>query len=241
MEEDAWGRGPLQDLHPLSKLLITLFYLTVLLSFHPYDLSGILLMAACPILAFCIGNIQVRPMWRRMRVVLIPVLLLGIVNPFFDKTPVLIGSVAVNGGIVSMVTFMIKGFLAVSAVYLLMVTTPMEDICQALRKLHVPALLITVVMLIHRYLIVFLGEVRRLRTAYLLRAPGQKGVHFRQWGSLLGQLLLRSMDRSETVYQSMTLRGFTGESFSGRDRRFTRSDLLFIIIGISVPLLARFL
>ena len=140
-----------------------------------------------------------------------------------------------------MVTFMIKGFLAVSAVYLLMVTTPMEDICQALRKLHVPALLITVVMLIHRYLIVFLGEVRRLRTAYLLRAPGQKGVHFRQWGSLLGQLLLRSMDRSETVYQSMTLRGFTGESFSGRDRRFTRSDLLFIIIGISVPLLARFI
>ena len=43
-------------------------------------------------------------------------------------------------------------------------------------------------------------------TAYALRAPGEKGIHFRAWGSLLGQLLLRSVDRAQLVYESMLLR-----------------------------------
>ena len=47
--------------------------------------------------------------------------------------------------------------------------------------------------------------------AYALRAPGQKGVHFKVWGSLAGQLLLRSIDRAAEVYESMALRGYQGE------------------------------
>ncbi len=46
--------------------------------------------------------------------------------------------------------------------------------------------------------------------AYSLRAPGQKGVHISAWGSFLGQLLLRSMDRAEELFNSMQLRGFDG-------------------------------
>ena len=49
--------------------------------------------------------------------------------------------------------------------------------------------------------------------AYRLRAPGQKGIHISAWGSFLGQLLLRSMDRAEELYSSMTLRGFRGEFY----------------------------
>lgn len=47
--------------------------------------------------------------------------------------------------------------------------------------------------------------------AYSLRAPRQKGIHFKAWGSFVGQLLLRSMDRAGVVYESMTLRGYQGE------------------------------
>jgi cobalt/nickel transport system permease protein len=56
-----------------------------------------------------------------------------------------------------------------------------------------------------------LEEVNRITTAYSLRAPGQKGVHYKVWGSLTGQLLLRSMDRAQNVYDSMTLRGYNGD------------------------------
>ena len=47
--------------------------------------------------------------------------------------------------------------------------------------------------------------------AYSLRAPNQKGIHISAWGSFLGQLLLRSMDRAQELYYSMLLRGFRGE------------------------------
>ena len=50
-----------------------------------------------------------------------------------------------------------------------------------------------------------------MQEAYQLRAPGQKGLHVSAWGSFLGQLLLRSMDRAEALYESMELRGFSGD------------------------------
>ena len=240
MEAEARGEGFIQSLNPLSKLFITVFYLAVLLSFHKYNLSGVLLMGVYPILMFTMGNVPLRPMWRRMSLILIPVCLIGIANPFFDRVPVSSGS-PVTGGMVSMVTLLLKGLFAVAATYLLMVTTPMEDLCRTLRKLRVPAILVTVIMLIYRYLSVFLEEVARIRTAYSLRAPGQKGVHFKVWGSLAGMLLLRSMDRSEAVYQSMSMRGFKGEFPFGRDRRYTRKDLIFVLICTTVPLIIRYL
>ena len=41
------------------------------------------------------------------------------------------------------------------------------------------------------------------------------------WGSLAGQLLLRSMDRAEDVYESMLLRGYQG------DYRYMRERIAF--------------
>ena len=241
MEEEARGEGRLQSLHPLSKLLVTIFYLVVLLSFHRYDLTGVLLMGIYPILLFTIGDIPLKSMWRRMRIILIPVCLVGIANPFFDRTPLVAGSAFPTGGMVSMATLLLKGFFAVSAVYLLMVTTTMDDICRALRKLRVPAVLVTVIMLIYRYLTVFLEEVGKMRTAYAMRAPGQKGVNIRVWGPMVGSLLLRSIDRSDAVYQSMTLRGFDGEFHTGSVRSFSRWDALYASLCIIVPLIIRYL
>jgi len=238
MEEEARGDGRLQTLHPLAKFFVTIIYLVLLLSFHKYDVAGVLLMGAYPVLLFTLGGIPLRPMWRRMCVILVPVCLVGIANPFFDRTPLMPG---VTGGMVSMVTLLLKGLFAVAAAYLLMVTTTMDDLCRSLRKLRVPAILVTVIMLVHRYLIVFLKEVDRMRTAYKMRAPGQKGVHFRFWGPMVGMLLLRSMDRSEAVYQSMSLRGFRGEFPSDKDGSLSRSDILYITICILSFLIIRFL
>ena len=91
----------------------------------------------------------------------------------------------------------------------------MEQICYALRKIHVPQILVTVLLLIYRYLVLMMKEADRITQAYLLRAPGEKGIRKSAWGSVAGQMLLRSMDRAQRVYESMTLRGFRGEFFPG--------------------------
>ena len=135
--------------------------------------------------------------------------LVGIANLFFDRAPVLtLGSVVLSGGAVTLLVLVVKGVLCFLAVYLLIATTGMERVCAALRQLHVPRVLVTTILLTYRYIVLLLQEGNRISTAYALRAPGEKGIHFRAWGSLLGQLLLRSVDRAQLVYESMMLRGY---------------------------------
>ena len=116
----------------------------------------------------------------------------------------------------------------------------MEEICYALQVLHLPKELITVLLLIDRYVIVFMKEVERMSQAYSLRAPRQKGVHYKVWGSMLGQLLLRSMDRAENVYGSMKLRGFQA-TFTLQGKNYGKiSSVCFVVIWVLVFLCLRF-
>ena len=56
------------------------------------------------------------------------------------------GGVKITGGEISMVTLMIKGILAVIAIYILIITTTIDRVCMALRKIHIPEI---IVMIIH--------------------------------------------------------------------------------------------
>ena len=75
-----------------------------------------------------------------------------------------------------------------------------------------------------------------MMNAYTLRAPGQKGVHISAWGSFLGQLLLRSMDRATALYQSMQMRGFTGEFYYAEKLQTRTADWLFFPVATIVIL-----
>ena len=75
--------------------------------------------------------------------------------------------------------------------------------------------------------------------AYRLRAPGQKGVHISAWGSFLGQLLLRSMDRATALYESMELRGYHGEFHYAQGRPSSRASWPFAIGCTALIVLAR--
>ena len=237
---EAAAEGWRQSIHPVSKVLVTLGYLVVLLSYNKYALPSVLVMGAYLIVLFLLGNVSWRLMGRRIWPLLLMVGLLGLANPFFDHRPMFcMNGFVVTGGMVSMLTLMLKGVFSMSAAYLLIVTTTMDDICHALRCLHVPAVLVTVLMLAYRYLMVLLKETGRLRAAYSMRSPGQRGISFRVWGSMVGQLLLRSIDRAEMIYGSMQLRGFQGE-FKPRNKKPARmSDYLYALIWMLLLIVIR--
>ena len=240
IDREAGADGWMQAIHPVSKLLVTLVYLVVLLSYDKYALSGVLLMGVYLVVLFLMGGVSVRMMGRRLWPLLILVCLIGAANPFLDHHPLFsVDGLTVTGGMVSMLTLMLKGVFSMSAAYLLGVTTTMDDICHALRILHVPAILVTILMLVYSYLMLLLKETSRLRAAYSMRAPGQRGVNIQVWGSMVGQLLLRSIEKAEVVYDSMQLRGFQGE-FSMRSPRSTKtSDVLYALIWILLFIVIR--
>lgn len=236
--KDRW----VNKLHPLVKLFLTVVYITLVVSFPKYDLAGLAGMAVYPIVVFIIGEISFRDAVYRMRVVLPLVCVVGIFNPVFDRKIILnIGNIAVSGGVISMCTLMGKGIFSVLASYLLMVSTSIEKICYALRLLHVPKLLVTQILLTYRYISLLLSEASRMTQAYALRAPGQRGIHFKAWGSLAGGLLLRSMDRAEYVYESMCIRGYCGEFYYGERIKFCGKDVIYLLFWTVIFLVLRFL
>ena len=166
---DQW----VNQIHPLVKLLLTILYIAVTVSFSKYDLAGVLLMGVYPAALFVLGEISFRDSIRRLRVVLPLVCFVGLFNPFFDRTPIAqVGGLVITTGMISMVTLMIKGVYSVLASYLLIATTPIEKICYAMRLLKIPAVVVTQIQLSYRYVTVLLGEASRIMQAYSLRAPG---------------------------------------------------------------------
>ena len=232
----------MNELHPLGKLLVSIVYIFVVASFNKYDLSGIIMMAVFPAFGFIAGELSFKEGLYRMRIILPLVLFVGIFNPFIDKTPLMetpYGFV-VTGGVISMLTLMLKGFYCVLSAYILIATTSIEEICYALRSLHVPKIIVIVILLIYRYFGLMGNEANRITTAYMLRAPKQKGIHYKAWGTLVGQWLLRSMDRAEMVYESMLLRGFRGD-FWVRKKNVSAKDVLYPVFWIVVFAVIRFI
>ena len=242
MDELAAQESAIHALHPLIKLLVTLAYILVVVSFPKYALSGLSVMVLYPILIFQASVIPVRTCFHKLRVVMPLVCAVGLLNPFFDRVPLLyLGNLAVSGGVISMITLMLKGIFSLMASFLLVATTKMDALCAALRKLHIPSVLVTLLLLTYRYIAVMIEEISIMTDAYHLRAPGQKGIHISAWGSFLGQMLLRSTDRAEALYESMRLRGYDGEfDYCGKEYKNTLSSAAFALISIAAMLLVRY-
>ena len=136
MDELAAQDSPMHRLSPLSKLFVTVLYIVVTVSFHKYDISGVFVMVLFPLVGYQVGMIPVHTCFHKLRVVMPLVCAVGLFNPFFDKRIVLyIGAVGVSGGVISMLTLMMKGIFCLMASFLLAATTSIEDICRALRQI----------------------------------------------------------------------------------------------------------
>jgi cobalt/nickel transport system permease protein len=113
-----------------------------------------------------------------------------------------------NGGLAAL-SIVVKSTLCLTTMILLTNTTPFADILGVLRSLRVPALLITVLALMYRYLFVLIDEAERMRRARLSRTFSTR--RDRLWKSsaaLIGQLFVRSSERAERIYAAMSARGW---------------------------------
>ena len=228
-------------IHPVCKLLITLFYCVLVVAFDKYHLSQLLVMAIYPIIMYELANISILKTLYRLKILLFFIALFGIFNPLFDKTPLIIlGNITITGGMVSMMTLLIKGIFSVLASYLLIATTSIEGICYALKRLYVPKILVTQILLLYRYIPLFLLEVKHTLEAYALKTTQKRGICFKTWGSLVGLILLRSIDRANDVYQSMCLRGYRGEFYAFSTKKMRWIDSVYLIVWIVILLLLRF-
>lgn len=105
---------------------------------------------------------------------------------------------------------MLRIMAAVSLATLLSFTTPMPEILATLRILKIPGLMIDLAEMIYRYILLVEETAVTMRHAQLSRGGG--GVPWyrqaRDVGTIAGNVLIKSLDRSVRIYKAMLSRGY---------------------------------
>ncbi len=227
-------------LNPCVKLLATLGFIIAVTSFSKYEITGLFPFFLFPVILFSLGNLPTAPILKRLLIVAPFILFIGIFNPLFDHTPIMkVGSVVITGGWVSFFSITLKLCLTITAALILVATTGIDAIGSALLTIGVPRIIVIQLLFMYRYLHVLVEEFVRTVTAYSLRSFHGDGVQFRAWGSLLGQLLIRSIDRANRIYQAMLCRGFDGEVRLRRTSTLTSTDITYLSCWLVFFLLIR--
>jgi cobalt/nickel transport system permease protein len=136
-------------------------------------------------------------------------------------------------GIIRFVSILVRSWLSVQMAILLTATTQFPDLMHALRHLRVPHLLVAIISFMYRYLFVLVDEAMRLlraREARSARLNNKSGGTIwwraRVAGNMVGQLFLRSYERSDRVYNAMLARGYRGHYYTLNAHLMRRSDWL---------------
>ncbi len=113
------------------------------------------------------------------------------------------------GGVLDWKITALRSGLCLATVILLAQATPFAEMLAVMRRVHVPALLVTTIALMHRYLFVLADEAERMRRARASRTF-TTGRRFAWWAAatVVGQLFVRATERAERVYDAMGARGW---------------------------------
>lgn len=228
-------------LDPSVKLITTLIFIVITSSFPKYEVTALIPLIFFPLALVLLGNLPWKHLLKRLLLVAPFVVLLGMFNPLFDQTPVMqIHSMLITGGWLSFLSITLRFTLTVSAALILVATTGMNAICAALSRMGVPKVIVTQLLIMYRYLHVLLDEVVRAMQAYSLRSFHGARIHYRAWGSLLGQLLMHTLERARRIYQAMLCRGFEGDIRILRTNKTGAADIAYAVGWVAFFLLARF-
>jgi cobalt/nickel transport system permease protein len=130
-----------------------------------------------------------------------------------------LGLTVTDSGLMRFLSIILKSWLALQTAQLLTLTTPFTDLLWAFRSLRVPVMLVEIISFMYRYLFTLQDEAACLLRARAARSgirSGQKSGGSLVWraqvaGGMVGNLFLRSYERSERVYAAMLARGYNGK------------------------------
>ena len=149
---------------------------------------------------------------------------------FFEENLILAGSV------------FLKAMAGMSALYMISLSTPVNELVLVLQKLHIPRLLIELMNLIYRYIFILLDVSEQMQTA----AKARMGYRtFRQscksFARIAGNLFLVSLKKANAYYDALLSRGYDGKlEFLSEENPPTGKQLVFAglyvaaLLGIAV-------
>ncbi len=222
-------------LDPRAKLITTVVFIVTIVSFGKYQISALIPFVLYPLFLLAAGNLPLPFILKKILLVSPFAVLVGIFNPMLDQDAIMmIGSLPVTGGWVSFASILVRFTLTVGAALTLIAVTGFNAVCMALEKLGAPRIFALQLLFLYRYLFVLVDEAARMVRARSLRVFNGKGMNITAYGSLLGHLLLRTLNRAQRIHSAMWCRGFDGNIRVMRPLSFGRTEYIFMAGWISL-------
>lgn len=140
------------------------------------------------------------------------------------------------------ISVLLKSWISVQMAVVLTTTTPFPDLLKAMRALRLPRLLVAVIGLMWRYMFVLADETLRLSRARAARSgetgdPARKSGGSFAWrarvtGGMVGNLFVRSFERSDRIYVAMLSRGYDGEVRNLPQPRTVPATWIILAVGL---------
>lgn len=235
LERDVDLSSPLHRLDARAKVVVTVAFLSAMLSVPLSDLPEILLFFVFPVQSAFMGALRYSSIFRRSLIVLPFAVFIGLFDVFYQRQAAFaVCGVTISRGWVQMSSIVLRGLLSVQALLVLVSSTGYYRLCRSLQRLGLPSLFVTQLLLVYRYIYVLVEQGVRMSRAVEARSFGRRSYPVRLWGVLVGGLMIRTFDRAEKVGRAMLSRGFTGNiPFCCRqERNWRTADTVYTLFWI---------
>ncbi len=241
MDTLAAGGSPLHRIDPRVKLITTVAFIATVVSFNKYAVLDLIPFFSFPIILIILGGLPAGYIFKKVLLISPFAVLVGIFNPVFDRSIICqIGSIDISGGWVSFISILLRFVLTVTSALALVALTGFNSVYLALERFRVPRPFIVQLLFLYRYMFVLTEESDRMVRARAMRSFSGRAMRFKTFVSLIGHLLLRTLDRAERVYRAMCCRGFDGHIRIMRSLNISFRDAAFLIIWVMLFVSFRF-
>lgn len=224
-------------LDPRLKIIVAVLWSFLVASLHQSEAAFLALAAAMSVIM--LNRLSWRLVLRRLLAINVFVVFLWLFLPFSFSVPgeVLAGwgfFKITKPGVTLALLLTIKANAVAMGALVLLATSSIIDLAAAARSLGVSEKLTAMFFLMLRYFTVIYQELGRLRTAMAARGftPGLNAHSFRTYANLIGQLLIRSLDRADRVYAAMLCRGYQGKFWVEQDFKLKRTDMIAGVLSV---------
>jgi cobalt/nickel transport system permease protein len=225
-------KSPIHALAPECKLVATVAFVFVVVATPREAFWAFGVYAAILVVLASVARIPFSVFGRRLAIEL-PFVAFAVLLPIIGTSPhteVLGMSLSVPG-LWGAWNILIKGTLGVAATGLLVGTTDVCELLQALDRLHVPKAFTAITSFMIRYGEVITGELRQMRIARVSRGHDPRWIwQARAVAATAGTLFIRSYERGERVYLAMASRGYGGAVRTERVHAPTRDWIVALVL-----------
>lgn len=203
------------------------------ISINNRELEKLLIYLIIILILIIASKIKVKTFLKKLFLLLPFIIIFSITNLFmkykissFDK--------------LNFVSITLKPVISLSAIILLIETTNFVYLIQSLKILRIPKEILNTTLLIYRYFFILLDEIKKIEIARDMRYFG--GYFKRQvkvYSNIIGVLLLRSIERSERIFNAMKLRGYENEIRYILKLELNKKEIVILFLFILILIFIR--